>query len=1061
MFIYMSKKIAIPKQLSVTCISWDHSSGYIAVGGEEGMLKVLKLESGTGGNLSMNLSLEGHTGKLCVAIWNEVFQKLTTSDEHGVIIVWMLYKGSWYEEMINNRNKSTVADMAWGSDGQRICIAYEDGAVIVGSVDGSRVWGKDVKGPGLSAVQWSPDNSMLLFALTNGELHLYDEQGNFTMPVAVHGIQSSTDVVSMDWYPGSAPANRPVLAICYKSGLIVLMKNCIEEDSVVVESNMTAVDCHWNHNGTILAAAGYSAEKTNVVQFFSSYGEHIRTLRVPGGSLTKLSWEKRSLRLAIAIDSFIYFANVKPDHKYTFYGNTLAYVSGTDTVTCWDTVTYQSWINHIPDIIDMCGVDEYCAIATLNTLIILNQQGIQCDAKETNIPIVYISINSKAIVVASSKDSFIIWKFSTPTRSRTSEQIYNADGMPANSGEGTFRNDSICCITTSDTHLLVGRDSGTIILFSLASCKKLTSITMNSKPYKLGLNSNSSKFYVIDQPGSIYLLETDMANNVSVGQALRKDVWSALWASDNPQMLAVAEKARLYIMRDTEPEEPLVMQGYLCQFKALEVTTALLDSITDKCTPQHIIRVEVKSLRDTRQLIEKVGLKEAESFIKDNPHPQLWLLLAEAALKNFELESALDTAEAAFVRRNDYAGIRFVSRLKGLHSNALKKAEILAYFKDFDGAEKIYHNEDRRNFAIALRTRLGHWFRVVELLKMSASTTDTQVKQAYNNIGDYYIDRQNWTAALEYYTMSNNKEGLQKCYMALEDNESLAKLYIGTSKPSKDIIVKQSLIDDVSGSIQEVPSIQKIIQLKESGRMIQAAAMAYQLANMEASKNASPSRLKKIYVLAGHLYTQNTVEGGKSREAGRCWRLATAQHWAQAAAARALPPLTTPADTPTSAPAPALAQSTHPVRADVALRHAVRLYEHMDDLHPSQHIQAWCAIASIAIRARAYELCSKAFIKLEALDPTTFEKLAVEIFTRCKPKDAKVNKMDCPSCGVGVPDWASSCGSCGEGWGACAVSGRAVVGAGAGVACVACGSRAHPHELVLRHSCPMCHAPLT
>lgn len=56
----------------------------------------------------------------------------------------------------------------------------------------------------------------------------------------------------------------------------------------------------------------------------------------------------------------------------------------------------------------------------------------------------------------------------------------------------------------------------------------------------------------------------------------------------------------------------------------LEITTALLDNVDDKCTPQHIVRVEVKSLRDTRQLIEKVGLKEAENFIKDNPHPQLW-----------------------------------------------------------------------------------------------------------------------------------------------------------------------------------------------------------------------------------------------------------------------------------------------------------------------------------------------------------------------------------------------------------------------------------------------------
>lgn len=45
--------------------------------------------------------------------------------------------GSWYEEMINNRNKSVVRSMSWNADGQKICIVYEDGAVIVGSVDGN------------------------------------------------------------------------------------------------------------------------------------------------------------------------------------------------------------------------------------------------------------------------------------------------------------------------------------------------------------------------------------------------------------------------------------------------------------------------------------------------------------------------------------------------------------------------------------------------------------------------------------------------------------------------------------------------------------------------------------------------------------------------------------------------------------------------------------------------------------------------------------------------------------------------------------------------------------
>ena len=80
------------------------------------------------------------------------------------------YTGMWNEEMINNRNKSIVTDMAWNGDGQKICIVYEDGAVIVGSVDGNRLWGKDLKNTQLSKVDWSPDSKMILFGLGTGEV---------------------------------------------------------------------------------------------------------------------------------------------------------------------------------------------------------------------------------------------------------------------------------------------------------------------------------------------------------------------------------------------------------------------------------------------------------------------------------------------------------------------------------------------------------------------------------------------------------------------------------------------------------------------------------------------------------------------------------------------------------------------------------------------------------------------------------------------------------------------------------------------------------------------------
>ena len=91
--------------------------------------------------------------------------------------------------MINNRNKSVVRGMAWNADGQKICIVYEDGAVIVGSVDGNRIWGKELSGVHLTGVCWSQDSRLLLFSMANGEVHVYDAMGGF--------VVSSTDLRCM------------------------------------------------------------------------------------------------------------------------------------------------------------------------------------------------------------------------------------------------------------------------------------------------------------------------------------------------------------------------------------------------------------------------------------------------------------------------------------------------------------------------------------------------------------------------------------------------------------------------------------------------------------------------------------------------------------------------------------------------------------------------------------------------------------------------------------------------------------------------------------------------
>ena len=40
----------------------------------------------------MAQTLEGHSGAVMCACWNETYKKLTTSDQDGLIIVWILHK---------------------------------------------------------------------------------------------------------------------------------------------------------------------------------------------------------------------------------------------------------------------------------------------------------------------------------------------------------------------------------------------------------------------------------------------------------------------------------------------------------------------------------------------------------------------------------------------------------------------------------------------------------------------------------------------------------------------------------------------------------------------------------------------------------------------------------------------------------------------------------------------------------------------------------------------------------------------------------------------------------
>lgn len=78
-----------------------------------------------------------------------------------------------------------------------------------------------------------------------------------------------------------------------------------------------------------------------------------------------------------------------------------------------------------------------------------------------------------------------------------------------------------------------------------------------------------------------------------------------------------------------------------------------------KSISEMVVEYEAKSLRDTRDFLTTVSLKDAVEFVEKNPHKRLWKLISESALEKLNFVFA----ERAFVKNEDYYGIQFVSKL--------------------------------------------------------------------------------------------------------------------------------------------------------------------------------------------------------------------------------------------------------------------------------------------------------------------------------------------------------------------------------------------------------------
>ncbi|KRY39370.1 WD repeat-containing protein 35 [Trichinella spiralis] len=848
------------------CISWNHTDDYIACGGDRGLLKVIQLSTSakqldntaTGqSDVALNQTLEGHSGSIKVIVWNEKHQKLTTADDRGYINVWVLHNGIgiinlcflclrifigkiesnsgvWYEEMINSRNKSTVNSMKWSKDGNKICIAYNDGMVIVGSVDGNRLWSAEIK-HSIVAVEWSPRDKLILLGASSGEIYVYDCKGNFQsklkVPVALNHLENQY-LVSIQWstprYDLTFASQQRSLAIIFQQGYLQLMLNERDKEPVSANLPIRVITAKWNPSGTVLALVAEKPElptgERSMIYFINSLGEPIHTLKVPGTEARSCSWDSAGLRLVIAADYSIILTNIRMEYKWKYFSDTVVYsfISSESKDTCiafWDTKSNEVHFKHVKelDFIDACK--EYALIVhscEKNANKVRENKGTGSPVDFTTIDwrVHFTTMNNRCVVVADT-DRFSVWYFKTISQadelqtfslrksSRQSEkrityQIDNASLGAAVEYTGPPDKktvDSICCIHATDSLLLIAKKSGQLCKYKFPSLLVLKPSKLKSRPTKMTLNCTNTTLAYIDSSHVLRLFSLTNDSNEVAGFE-RRDVWDFKWSTLDPELLAVTEKNRLCIFKGTKAQvgqcnfskdilcmddiaflqEPILFNARMCELSDVALRAIYLDDLIKDQKPNNVdyfLEIKTQPLQVATNFAKQKQLHELASFAEQTAHPAIWKLLSETAM----LEWNFELAELAFIKLLDYNSIQFLRTLITISDEQLKRAEILSFLGDLEQAEKIYMNSDRIDLAIGLNQKYGNWTRVVELLRDDVGVeNDTRLDQAYNAIGDQMAERNNWEQAAHYYELAHASEKLIQAYYLLDRFDDLRKL---------------------------------------------------------------------------------------------------------------------------------------------------------------------------------------------------------------------------------------------------------------------------------------------
>ena len=108
--------------------------------------------------------------------------------------------------------------------------------------------------------------------------------------------------------------------------------------------------------------------------FYDVHGNLLHVLRVPGKAINSIAWEGTGSRFAIAVDSFVYFADIRPNYRWGSLRVTIIYAfpmlgREEDCVMFWNYESLVRQAKFVKNLVGICTAGGHCVLVSQSTLV--------------------------------------------------------------------------------------------------------------------------------------------------------------------------------------------------------------------------------------------------------------------------------------------------------------------------------------------------------------------------------------------------------------------------------------------------------------------------------------------------------------------------------------------------------------------------------------------------------------------------------------------------------------------------------------------------------------------